>query len=147
VSGQSVCKQQVDNGRNAAAARKRANKDDPFEKKKGIILQQSVWPSIRGSLQKFGIANLSNYFDLFMELPEMHARIHDLEMYSINPSSTTMITMPSLGFSQMQGSNGNCQQHTLFHMIAMTNTAQNTNEPKKYMKQSGININIKDALQ
>jgi len=81
MSGKSVCKQQVGNGRNAAAARKCANKDDPLVKKKGIVLPQSVWNSIRGSLQKFGVSNPSNYFDLFMELPAMHAKIHRLEMH------------------------------------------------------------------
>jgi len=58
---------------------KKRNNADPVVTKKGVALRQSVWASVRGSLQKFGLAKPYSYFNLFMELPEMHAKIHALE--------------------------------------------------------------------
>jgi len=60
---------------------KKTNKDeDPIVTKNGFALKQSVWTSVRASINKFGVTNQPKYFDLFMELPEMHSRIHNIPL-------------------------------------------------------------------
>jgi len=61
--------------------KQRKDTADPVVKKNGFALRQSVWNSIRVSVQKFGVTKQPKHFELFMELPEMHAQIRDIALH------------------------------------------------------------------
>jgi len=54
---------------------------DPIVTKQGVRLPQSLWTTVRASIHKFGMVKQPRFFDLFMELPRIHAIIHRLSMH------------------------------------------------------------------
>jgi len=63
-------------GKNAGRKKGKNKNDNPLVEKNGTVCKQLLWNSMRASVQKFGATGRATCFALFMELPEMHARIY-----------------------------------------------------------------------